>query len=126
MKLKIKVERVEFDMEQCSLRLNGKNVEENEFVKLGQYHTLDIVIGRPIAIEKECWDFIFMGILNDACDPGKKADVAVVGTYVRTCVWITFFLHFYSYFFSVLKILVDLISILFYSDYLFIHFFIHS
>ena len=56
MKLKIKVERVEFDMEQCSLRLNGKNVEENEFVKLGQYHTLDIVIGRPIAIEKECTD----------------------------------------------------------------------
>ena len=98
MKLKIKVERVEFDMEQCSLRLNGKNVEENEFVKLGQYHTLDIVIGRPIAIEKECWDFIFMGILNDACDPGKKADVAVVGTYVRTCVWIVFFLY-YSYFF---------------------------
>ena len=126
MKLKIKVERVEFDMEQCSLRLNGKNVEENEFVKLGQYHTLDIVIGRPIAIEKECWDFIFMGILNDACDPGKKADVAVVGTYVRTCVWITFFLHFYSYFFSVFKVLLDLISILFYSDHLFIHVFMHS
>ena len=101
MKLKIKVERVEFDMEQCSLRLNGKNVEENEFVKLGQYHTLDIVIGRPIAIEKECWDFIFMGILNDACDPGKKADVAVVGTYVRTYVCMDRFFSLLFLFFSI-------------------------
>ena len=79
MKLKIKVERIEFDAEQFSLRLNGRNVEENEFVKMGQYHTLDLEIGRPCTIEKVCWDFIFMNILKDACDPGKKADIAVVG-----------------------------------------------
>ena len=28
--LTIEVERVEFDAEQCSLRVNGKNMEEND------------------------------------------------------------------------------------------------
>ena len=52
MKLKIKVERIEFDAEQCSLRLNGRNVEENEFVKMGQYHTIDLEIGDLVASKK--------------------------------------------------------------------------
>jgi protein pelota len=55
MTIKISVERIEFDAEQCMLRLNGTNVEENEHVKLGQYHTLDISIGHPVTIEKDCW-----------------------------------------------------------------------
>jgi protein pelota len=78
MVLKIAVERVEFDAEQCSLRVNGKNVEENEHVKLGQYHTIDLEMSRPFSIEKTCWDSIFIERLNEACDPGQKAEVAVV------------------------------------------------
>ena len=99
MKLKIKVERIEFDAEQCSLRLNGRNIEENEFVKMGQYHTLDLEVGRPCMIEKQCWDFVFMNILNDACDPGKKAEVAVVGKYLYVC----FFPIFFPFSFSIIE-----------------------
>lgn len=55
LRLTITVESIEFDSEQCSLRLNGRNSAENEFVKLGQYHTLELEIGHPICIEKECW-----------------------------------------------------------------------
>ena len=78
MHLKIKVERVEFDAEKCALRVSGKNVEENEFVKMGQYHTLELEIDRPFKIEKTCWDSIFLERLEEAADPGKKADLAVV------------------------------------------------
>ncbi len=60
MTLKIEVERVEFDAEECSLRINGKNVQENEHIKLGQYHTLDIEVGNPVVIEKDCWVELFM------------------------------------------------------------------
>ena len=55
MRLKIEVVRIEFDVEQCSLRLNGRNVEENEHIKMGQYHTLEVEIAHPITIEKQIW-----------------------------------------------------------------------
>ena len=55
MRLKIEVVRIEFDVEQCSLRLNGRNVEENEYIKMGQYHTLEVEIAHPITIEKQIW-----------------------------------------------------------------------
>lgn len=32
--LKISVEKIEFDAEQCALRVSGKNVEENEHVRV--------------------------------------------------------------------------------------------
>jgi hypothetical protein len=32
MRVSIKVEKVEFDAEQCSLRLNGVNVKESEYI----------------------------------------------------------------------------------------------
>ena len=70
MKLKIEVERIEFDAEQSSLRVSGRNVEENEHVKMGQYHTILLRKDLPFSIEKECWDSIFMERLNEACDPG--------------------------------------------------------
>jgi protein pelota len=60
MKLKIRVERVEFDAEQCSLRLTGKNVEEHEHVKMGQYHTLTLELDHPFTIEKACWDAVYV------------------------------------------------------------------
>ena len=34
MTIKIQVEVIEFDSEQCSLRLKGRNIEENEYIKV--------------------------------------------------------------------------------------------
>ena len=78
MTLKISVERVEFDAEQCALRINGQNVLENEHVKMGQYHTIDLELDRPFTIEKDCWDSIFLSLLDEACNPTKKAELAAV------------------------------------------------
>lgn len=78
MQLKIRVERVEFDAEQCSLRLCGRNTEENEHVKMGQYHTIDLELGHSFTIEKERWDQIYLDKLDEACDPSAKAEIAAV------------------------------------------------
>lgn len=46
MTLTIRVENLEFDSEQCSLRTTGRNVEESEHVKMGQYHTIKIELAQ--------------------------------------------------------------------------------
>jgi len=51
-KMCIRVEAIEFDEEQCSLRVKGVNVRENEYVKLGQYHTIEVEMNRTAEISK--------------------------------------------------------------------------
>lgn len=58
--------------------MNGKNVKENEFIKLGQYHTLEIELNRPFTVTKEHWDVIYHELLEDISDPMKKADIAAL------------------------------------------------
>ena len=60
--MKLRVEKVEFDSEQCSLRINGVNIEENEHIKLGQYHTLEVECHYNYSLHKECWDDLYLGI----------------------------------------------------------------
>jgi len=74
----IQVQRVEFDSEACALRLNGANVKENEHIKLGQHHTLEIELNRSFKISKQFWDSIHLELLRDMCDPMKKADIAAI------------------------------------------------
>ena len=99
--LKIAVEKVEFDAEQCCLRASGKNVEENEHIRvgalviiverslcltvyvlmcqMGQYHTIEIEGSRPLQIEKQyTWDSIFLDRVKEACNPGANADLAAI------------------------------------------------
>lgn len=54
--LKLEVQRVEFDPDQCSLRINGINMEENEHIKLGQYHTLEVECHYNYTLTKSLWD----------------------------------------------------------------------
>ena len=60
-KVAIKVEKIEFDSEQGSLRLNGANCRESEYLKLGQYHTIEVALHRSLTIEKEHWDSLYLG-----------------------------------------------------------------
>ena len=78
MRLTIEIERIEFDSEQCSLRINGRNMEENEYVKMFQYHTLDVELKAPIQIEKDCWDAVFLQELDESCDVSNRAELAAV------------------------------------------------
>lgn len=76
--LKIEILAVDFDSEACTIRLSGRNVEENRFVKMGAHHTLEMELERAFTIEKDCWDLIALERIEAACDPAKSAQVAAV------------------------------------------------
>ena len=40
--LVIKVEKVNFEVEACQLRIAGKVIEENQHVTMGSYHSLTV------------------------------------------------------------------------------------
>ncbi|XP_044754423.1 protein pelota [Coccinella septempunctata] len=76
--LTISVETIDFDTQACMLRLKGKNIEENQFVKMNAYHTLELEMNRKFSLRKAEWDSISLERVDIACDPTKSADVAAV------------------------------------------------
>ncbi len=78
LKLTIGVEQIEWDGDACKLRIKGPTKEENEFVRLGQYHTIELSNDQTFTIYKKKWDFIHFERLDLACDPAKSAHVAAV------------------------------------------------
>ncbi|KAJ1619488.1 eRF1 domain 1-domain-containing protein [Pavlovales sp. CCMP2436] len=76
--LTVKVEKVSFDAEASELRLSGRNVEENEWVKMGAFHTLELQLHRAVRLSKYVWDALALARLAEAADANKDADVAVL------------------------------------------------
>lgn len=76
--LTICVENIDFDTQACMLRLKGRNVEENQYVKMGAYHTLDLELNRKFTLKKSEWDSVSIERIDLACDPTQSADVAAV------------------------------------------------
>jgi protein pelota len=70
------VETIDFDPTVCTLHLKGKNVQENQHVKLGAYHTIDLELNRMFTLEKQCWDAMDLYRLDLCSDIANKADVA--------------------------------------------------
>jgi len=73
----ISVESIQYEQGGL-LRLNGKNVVENEYVKMGAYHSLELKLGREFTLFKEQWDSIAMELVHRACDVTQYADVGAV------------------------------------------------
>lgn len=78
LRLCLEVEEVNFDQEGGELRIRGRNTTENEHVKIGSYHTIEIVPTRALTITKEVWDSVHLEIIEQACNPAASADLAVV------------------------------------------------
>ncbi|KAJ1960585.1 Translation factor pelota [Dipsacomyces acuminosporus] len=78
LKLTISIEDVFFDVQAGALRINGRNIAENKYVGLGQYHTLDLEMNQPFTLSKPEWDLISLQRIKDACDITRQADVAAV------------------------------------------------
>ena len=76
--LLLEVEDVNFDPKESHLRIKGRNIKENKYVRLGAYHTIDLEPNRKFTLVKSCWDAIFLHRLEVACDAGRDADVAAV------------------------------------------------
>lgn len=78
LKLEIKVENVEYDKEGSALRIRGKNILENEHVKIGAFHTLEIELHRPFVLRKVVWDSLAQEVLRQASDRSASTDLAVL------------------------------------------------
>ncbi|XP_065663237.1 protein pelota isoform X2 [Hydra vulgaris] len=76
--LTIQVENTDFDTQACVLRVKGRNVEENQFVKMGQYHTIDLELNRKFVLKKEKWDIVAIERIDNACDATKQADLGAI------------------------------------------------
>lgn len=76
--LTLKIENIDYDTQACMLRLKGRNVEENQYVKMGAYHTLDLELNRAFTLTKPEWDSIALERVDMACDVSQKADVAAI------------------------------------------------
>lgn len=78
LKLEIQVEAVDYDKEGSVLRIRGKNILENEHVKIGAFHTLEIELHRPFVLRKAVWDSLTLELLRQASDPAASADLVVI------------------------------------------------
>lgn len=76
--LTIRAEDVFFDTQAMVLRVNGRNVEENQHVKMGAYHTIDLEANKPFTITKQEWNFIDLDRISVACDVTKRAEIAAI------------------------------------------------
>lgn len=76
--LTILVKSVEYDAAGDCIRFSGTNCEENQWVKMGAHHTIDISLNNKLTIGKDRWDFMHLQQLDQATDIHKSAEVAVV------------------------------------------------
>ncbi|KAJ7973607.1 Protein pelota-like [Quillaja saponaria] len=79
LKLEIRIEEIsDYDKDGSILRIRGKNMSPNQYVKLGAFHTLELVLHRPFVLRKAVWDSLALEVLKQASDPAASADLAVV------------------------------------------------
>jgi len=63
----------------ASLHISGPVIVENQHVRLGAFHTLDIEPNRDVRIEKtDGWDSVARQRVEEAIVPGRGAEVAAV------------------------------------------------
>lgn len=63
----------------AALLIAGRVTSENQHVKLGAFHTLDIEANRDVRIEKaDGWDSIALGRVEEAIIPGRGAEVGAI------------------------------------------------
>uniref|UniRef100_A0A3Q0S9X2 Protein pelota homolog n=1 Tax=Amphilophus citrinellus TaxID=61819 RepID=A0A3Q0S9X2_AMPCI len=72
------VEAIDFDTQACQLRVKGTNIEENQYVKMGAYHTIELELNRKFTLAKKNWDSVVLDRIEQACDAAQRADVAAV------------------------------------------------
>jgi protein pelota len=76
--LQLEVEDTEYDGVSHLVHVKGRNTSENRFVKLGQYHTVELAVNRPFSLMKAEWDAISFERVDLACNVAKRATIAAV------------------------------------------------
>ena len=77
--LTIAVTSTDFDLASNELHVAGRVVSENEHVKMGSHHTLDLELNRKFTIEKvDGWDSVAVDMLREACNTESRAEMWAV------------------------------------------------
>ncbi|KAI9219899.1 pelota [Blastocladiella britannica] len=76
--LTLQVEDATYDGIANQVLVKGRNVDENKYVKLGQYHTLELELGKNFSIEKDEWDSISFERIDAACNVAQRAEIAAI------------------------------------------------
>ncbi|KAI5449125.1 Translation factor pelota [Naganishia albida] len=63
----------------ATLQINGQVTSENDYVKLGAYHTLDLEANRDFRLYKASgWDSVSLERIEEATKEGRGADVGAI------------------------------------------------
>jgi protein pelota len=77
--LLIRVTSIDFDPQAGQLHVSGRVVEENKWVKVGAFHTLDLELQRNFTLEKsEGWDSVALDVVREAIKEDKEGTVPAV------------------------------------------------
>ena len=76
--LTILLQKIDFDPDALQVRLGGVVQNQNESVRMGAHHTLTLELHQNFSIEKDCWDQIYLEILEEACNPDRQAELAAI------------------------------------------------
>ncbi|KAK4991019.1 Translation factor pelota [Elasticomyces elasticus] len=72
--LTLRVTKLDFDPQASQLHVSGTVAEENKYVKLGGFHTLDLELQRNFTLTKaDGWDSVALAQLRESIDQTKKA-----------------------------------------------------
>lgn len=63
---------------QPTLHISGRVAEENNQVRTGSFHTLDIELNRKLTITKELWDSQHLQTIEESSEAGNHAEVGAV------------------------------------------------
>lgn len=63
-----------------SLRVSGFNAIDNEFVKMGQHHTMEFRVGSELILYKRSWDWLARTRLEESCNKkiGTGDDILIL------------------------------------------------
>lgn len=76
--LSIKITSFAYDASAVNLRVAGQVVVENDHVRVGAFHTLELQPHRAFTLTKQLWDSVYMQRLQLALNPAADADVAAI------------------------------------------------
>ncbi|CZS97480.1 related to cell-cycle protein PELOTA [Rhynchosporium agropyri] len=77
--LLIRVTSIDFDPQAGQLHVSGQVAEENKWVKVGAFHTLDLELQRNFTLEKsQGWDSVALDVVREAIKQDKEGTVPAV------------------------------------------------
>eukprot|EP00347_Sterkiella_histriomuscorum_P014183 403361845 len=74
----LRVESFEFDPEADAIRITGINAQENKYLKLGQYQSIEIQAPKTLTLIKTNFDIVHHKKLNDAVEMHNLGHVCVI------------------------------------------------